>query len=63
MKTVKYRLTLNVEIDPCGTPTDVLEHNLNQVIQDAVNNGTLTGETEATVEHYAYSVKRTDRKK
>ena len=29
-----------------------------QVIKDAVNNGTLTGETPATVEGYNFSVKR-----
>jgi hypothetical protein len=63
MKIVKYRLTLDMEIDPCGTPVDVLEHNLYQVVHDTLNSGTLTKGISATIEHYAYSVKRTDRKK
>lgn len=57
---VKYRLTLDVEFDPQGTVPADLKHNLFQVIKDAVNNGTLTGETPATVEGYNFSVKRID---
>ena len=56
MKTISYRLTLDVEFDPNGTLPEDLKHNLNQVIRDAVNNGTLTGETPATVEKYSYTV-------
>ncbi len=55
---LKYQLVLNVEFDPQGTTPAELEANLHQVIKDSVNNGTLTGETPATVEHYDYSVKR-----
>jgi hypothetical protein len=58
MKTLKYRLTLDVEFDPQGTDPRDLEHNLYQVVRDAVNNGTLSGETSATVEEYDYSVKK-----
>lgn len=57
---VKYRLVLDVEFDPQGTTPEDLKRNLFQVIKDATNNGTLTGETPATVEHYAVSVKRID---
>ena len=57
---VNYRLTLDVEFDPQGTTPADLKHNLFQVIKDAVNNGTLTGETPATVEGYTFSVKRID---
>jgi hypothetical protein len=53
-----YQLVLNVSFDPQGTTPSELEHNLHQVVKDAVNNGTLTGETPATVEHYDYSVKQ-----
>lgn len=61
-KLLKYRLTLDVDFDPQGTTKKQLERNLNQVIKDAVNNGTLTGETEATVEHYSFTVaERVDR--
>ena len=58
MKTLKYRLTLDVEIDPQGTSPDDLKWNLKQVVNNAVNNGTLTAETPATVEKYDYSVKQ-----
>jgi hypothetical protein len=54
---LNYQLVLNVSIDPHGTTPDELQRVLHEVVQDAVNNGTLTGETEATVEHYDYSVK------
>ena len=49
-KTVTFRLILDVEFDPQGTHPDDLRRNLHQVVRDAVNNGTLTGETPATVE-------------
>ena len=57
---MNYRLTLDVEFDPQGTTPADLKANLFQVVKDAMNNGTLTGETPATVEHYAFSVKRID---
>jgi hypothetical protein len=56
MKTKKFRLVLNVEFDPQGETTADLQHRLFQVVRDAVNNGTLTGDSGATVEHYAFSV-------
>lgn len=58
MKTLKYRLILDVEFDPQGTSPEDLRRNLSQVIQDAVNNGTLTRATPATMEKYNYSVRR-----
>ena len=58
MKTITFRLTLDVEIDPCGVSPLDLKRNLFQVVKDAVNNGTLTGETPATVEKYSYTVDR-----
>lgn len=57
-KHLEYQLVLNVSFDPQGTTPAELERNLHQVIRDSVNNGTLTGETPATVEHYDYSVKQ-----
>lgn len=56
MKTFKYRLTLDVEFDPQGVSREELTRNLKQVVRDAVNNGTLTNTTEATVERYSYTV-------
>jgi hypothetical protein len=61
MKTVKFRLTLDVEIDPQGTSKADLQQHMHQIVRDAVNNGTITGETPATVEKYYYLVK--ERKK
>ena len=57
---IKFRLTLDVEFDPQGTTPADLKNNLFQVIKNATNNGTLTGWTPATVEHYSVSVKRID---
>lgn len=57
-KNIKFRLTLDVEFDPQGTPAVDLERHLYQVVKDATNNGTLTGETPATVEHYSCNVHR-----
>lgn len=57
MKTRKFRLILDVEIDPQGVPPVDLKHNLHHVVQDAMHNGTLTGETPATVELYKYTIK------
>jgi len=57
-KPLKYRLTLTVTFAPNGTDPRDLKHNLHQVVRDAMNNGTLTGETPATVEGYEYSVKQ-----
>jgi hypothetical protein len=55
---IKLRLTLDVEFDPQGMTVDALKDNLYQVVKDATNNGTLTGETPATVEHYTASIKQ-----
>lgn len=55
---LKYRLILDVDFDSNGTDPSALERNLKQVVRDSVNNGTLAGETPATVELYDFSVKR-----
>lgn len=57
MKEKKFRLTLDVTFDPQGETVLDLKHRLTQVVRDAVNNGTLTGDSPATVEHYDFSVK------
>lgn len=57
-KRVYYQLVLDVSFNPHGTPEEKLEWNLRQIVHDAVNNGTLTEETEATVERYSYLVKK-----
>lgn len=45
-----------VEFDPQGDTVQELTSKLNQVVRDAVNNGTLTGDSPATVEKYDYKV-------
>ena len=56
METIKLRLTLDVEFDPQGETSEALKRRMFQVVKDATNNGTLTGDSGATVEHYAVSV-------
>lgn len=55
---MKFRLVLDVKFDPQGCTPEDLKANMNQVVRDSVNNGTLTGDLPATVETYNYSVKR-----
>lgn len=62
MKTIKFRLTLDVEISPQGETRQTLIRNLQQVVVDAVNNGTLTANTSATVETYSSKVKEVVRR-
>jgi len=56
MKLTKLRLTLDVDFDPQGMSTDDLKRNLTRVVHDATNNGTLTGDSPATVEKYNFKV-------
>lgn len=55
-KLEHLQLILDVDIDPQGVPLEDLKRRVSQVVKDAVNNGTLTGDTPATVEHYYYEV-------
>ena len=57
MKTKKFRLTLDVTFDTQGVGGVELRRHMMQVVRDAVINGTLTGDTPATVEDYDFSVK------
>jgi hypothetical protein len=56
MKHKKLRLTLDVDFDPQGLSVTELKQNLSQVVTDAVNDGTLTGNSPATVEKYSFKV-------
>jgi protein-tyrosine-phosphatase len=56
MKKIKLRLTLDVEIEPNGTSTNELKDLLGDIVADAMNFGTITGETPATVESHSYKV-------
>jgi hypothetical protein len=56
MKTKYLRLTLDVAFNAANVNTPVLRGHLEQVVKDAVNNGTLTGDTPATVETYSFKI-------
>lgn len=56
MKTIKLKLILEIEIDPQGETKDTLIHNLHRIVRDAMDNGTVTGETPATVENYEVTI-------
>jgi hypothetical protein len=58
MKTMRLRLVLDVELDPQEETELDLIHRMNQVVRDAVNNGTLTGDSPATIEHYEWAVQK-----
>ncbi len=63
MKTIHLRLILDVNFDPNGVDRDTLVRQMHDVVNRAVNDGTLTGETPATVEHYNFKVVKRRRKK
>jgi hypothetical protein len=47
---------MEVVIDPCDVPKEQLRKNLMDVCRNALNNGTITGDSAATVEKYDFSV-------
>lgn len=63
MKTLRFRLTLDVEFDPQGETAEDLRRRMHSVVKDAVNNGILTGDSGATVEHYNFEIKQLPRMK
>jgi len=56
MKLTKLRLTLDVDFNPNGVDRNTLVRQLHDVVNLATNNGTLTGETNATVQEYNFKV-------
>lgn len=56
MKPTKLRLILDVDFDPQGVDRDTLVRQMHDVVNRAVNDGTLTGDTPATVESYNFKV-------
>jgi hypothetical protein len=55
-KLEKLRLILDADFDPQGVSQAELIRNLNNVVSQAAKNGTLTGDTPATVESYGFKV-------
>ena len=62
MKTIKLRLTLDLDIDPQGVSTPELMSNLRGIVFDAAGNGMFTGASSATIEKYDYTVKKRHKK-
>lgn len=62
-KTMKFSLTLDVEIDPRGVAEVELKSYLYNMVTTAIENGTLLGNSAATMEHYTLSVRRIHQKK
>lgn len=60
MKTMEFRLTLNVAFDPQGETANDLKRRMCRVVKDALNNGTLTGDSGATVERFDFEVQQID---
>lgn len=60
MKPLHFRLTLDVTIDPQGVDAAEFRHRIKQIVKDAAGNGTITGETPATVLSYRYAVQQTN---
>lgn len=56
MKTKNFRLTLDVEINSNKKDIKNITFNLYKVINDAVNNGTITAHSSATLESYSTDV-------
>jgi hypothetical protein len=63
MKTLKYRLVLQVSVNPNGENPIDIQHRLEQIVKDAASNGTLTGNSPATVGNYKYYVESVKPKK
>lgn len=56
MKTVTFKLTLEVEIDPQGETIPDMRKRIMNVVRNTMNNGTLTGDSLSTIERYNYEV-------
>lgn len=55
-KPLKVRLVLRATIDPRGESVTDIQHRFEQVVRDAVSNGTLTGDSPATLKRHDYYV-------
>lgn len=55
-KTSKLQIVIDLEVDRQGEMIQTIISRINQTLKQAMDNGTFTGETAATVEHYKFSV-------
>lgn len=56
MKLEKLRLIVDLDIDPQGISRPVLMANLRGLVHTALDNGTFTGDSPATLENHKYRV-------
>lgn len=53
---MRLRLTLDVDYEPRGEASDTLKDLMARIVEDALNYGTLTDETGATVEFHTFTI-------
>ncbi len=53
---MKLQLILTVDVEPCGESEADMKRRMEQVATDALNRGTITGESPAYVEEYHIDV-------
>ena len=58
MNTIDLRLIFNVQIAPYGVSAENLKDKLKQIIEDALDNGTVTGNTPACVIRHFITVEQ-----
>ena len=56
MKNIKLRLTLDVTIDPQSLTAKECKDYITRMINHGIANGLLTGDSDATVEHYNFKI-------
>ena len=62
MKNIKLRLTLDVVIDPQSLAPKECKGYITRMMNHCIANGLLTGDSDATVEHYKFKVVQRRRK-
>jgi hypothetical protein len=56
----RLRLVVEIQYDLDGTPIREMEDNLKDMVYHALGDGTITGNTPATVAGYHYAVEETE---
>lgn len=58
--TTRMKLELIVDIDLDGVDESIIRDNLSYIVNNAMNNGLVTGDTEATVENWTHKTEVID---
>ncbi len=56
----KFKIEIDVEVDPCEQDVGIIELGLKSQIQEMLTEGGLTDLTKATIERYEFSVKEVE---